>query len=431
MNKLLTNSQKSSIGEEIKKIIKAERIKSVKILSPYISYNHLLSFMIDENISIELICDLSKKNILSKGIDISTVKIIAEQSNTKIWSNDNLHSKVIILEDRFCLIGSANFTFYGLEARIETMLLTDEKEVIGESLKLFNELKNKEILNDFILNIPHDSKTINGNLESAGTYIEHNLPEDEEESDEKYGKLLKKYEEINPYPKIKRIEFINLAEMEEEWEQILLNTENKTREEVKKSKTEIIKKILITTGGYIPTKNYKSNPKFGEAVYQFCCRSLKEINIEIKGTIAEYITEKKIEALKDYVNDYGIEPKTGDYNRFLEYFEKNEKYKKEYEEIKKSFRVVYSEFRKEYYLNVLKRNINEIEKFKEVERRYPSNQIRASAIRNPEKKNEKKYYIESRLASFLDIKKRKWDNLPEEHRKLLKDNFPDYFSKKK
>ncbi len=419
MNKLLTNSWKSSIAEEIKKIIEKNEIRSVKILSPYLSHNQLLSFMIDERISMELICDLSGENISSKGIDRQTIKLLAEQPYVKIWSNSNLHSKLIILDDKFCLIGSSNFTFHGLEKRIETMLITDEKEVVKESLKLFDELKaNKELMNEFINNMPDTSNMKKEeSVEIIEAYFECISEEEEEESNEKYGKIIEEYEKKYDYPKSKIIQFpvLDFADLKEQWSEVK-----------KREKEEIVIKVIERTDGYLPTKNYKSDPEFGSALYMYFHRYLKD-KINIKGYIADYVREEKMKALKEYVKNYNIEPKTGDYQRFMEYFEDKEEYKKEYEEIKKGFRILYSDFRKEYYLEVLKKRINEVKEFKKAKERYPTNYVRGNAIKNPEKKNEKDYYIESRLASFLDIKYRKWDTLPKEHKSLLEEAFPDYF----
>ena len=65
----------------------------------------------------------------------------------KIYLHPKLHSKFLIIDDRFAVLGSSNITFMGLypEGNVETNVLIEEKEKIKELEKLYEELKKESV----------------------------------------------------------------------------------------------------------------------------------------------------------------------------------------------------------------------------------------------------------------------------------------------
>ena len=54
-----------------------------------------------------------------------------------------LHAKMIIVDDKECLITSANLTKNAMEVNIEAGIWTCDKKIIEDSINVLKELKNE------------------------------------------------------------------------------------------------------------------------------------------------------------------------------------------------------------------------------------------------------------------------------------------------
>jgi len=82
---------------------------------------------------------------------IFRLKVFDSHSGDKPWSTSLIHSKIFIVDDKICYLGSANFTYSGFKTHYETIVKVEDEIAINkilnevESLFNSNELKSKDI----------------------------------------------------------------------------------------------------------------------------------------------------------------------------------------------------------------------------------------------------------------------------------------------
>jgi hypothetical protein len=69
--------------------------------------------------------------------------INTKQDKSKVKKMKRLHAKMIIVDDKECLITSANLTKNAMEVNIEAGIWTCDKKIIEDSINVLKELKNE------------------------------------------------------------------------------------------------------------------------------------------------------------------------------------------------------------------------------------------------------------------------------------------------
>ena len=125
----------------------SEAKKSVLVVSAWIRgsiFKELLS-LLPEGIDLEVIVragNLSDMDITDEAFFRETKK-----KGGRILLNPKLHSKFLIIDERYAVVGSSNITFMGLypEGNVETNVLIDEEEKIRELLEFYENLKKESV----------------------------------------------------------------------------------------------------------------------------------------------------------------------------------------------------------------------------------------------------------------------------------------------
>jgi len=82
---------------------------------------------------------------------IFRIKVFDSHSGDKPWSTNLIHSKIFIIDEEICFLGSANFTYSGFKTHYETIVKVEDekaiKDISEEVERLFNssDLKDKDI----------------------------------------------------------------------------------------------------------------------------------------------------------------------------------------------------------------------------------------------------------------------------------------------
>lgn len=121
--------------------------KRVIVVSAWIRgsvFKELLS-LLKESVNLEVIVRAGSLSDL----DITDVAFFRETKNFggKIYLHPKLHSKFLIIDDRYAVVGSSNITFMGLypEGNVETNVLIEEKEKIKELEEFYENLKRESV----------------------------------------------------------------------------------------------------------------------------------------------------------------------------------------------------------------------------------------------------------------------------------------------
>ena len=85
-----------------------------------------------------------KKSILKNwpiGYTPKIYGINTKQDKSKVKKMKRLHAKMIIIDDKECLITSANLTKNAMEVNIEAGIWTRDKKIVGDSINVLKQLK--------------------------------------------------------------------------------------------------------------------------------------------------------------------------------------------------------------------------------------------------------------------------------------------------
>ncbi len=119
-----------------------KQTKFVRIISPFISLtlvNHLLEFK--DHLTIQLITRFNLNDLRQGVSSLQALRKLLD-NGVQIKGIKDLHSKVYLFEERSAIIASANFTSGGFFNNYEYGIISDESDVVCDSLDYFNSLWN-------------------------------------------------------------------------------------------------------------------------------------------------------------------------------------------------------------------------------------------------------------------------------------------------
>jgi phosphatidylserine/phosphatidylglycerophosphate/cardiolipin synthase-like enzyme len=225
---LLLNNEDNRIQDKLIELI--EMNESIRILSPYLTKNKALDCILQKSdFKLKLVLNFDPKSILNHipSIDINLIKVLIE-SGHEVFNNRKLHSKLYITDESL-ILGSSNFTDYGLRTRKESAIHVkrDSNQKIYEECKKYFDgiIKDSKKVTIFQIN-KIDTLLNNYN------YLDHNdnyydiFDRLEDVFSGKFTKnsCINDYELKNPYPKTLQelqngliFDFIDYAKIEDEF----------------------------------------------------------------------------------------------------------------------------------------------------------------------------------------------------------------------
>ncbi|MFJ7855519.1 phospholipase D-like domain-containing protein [Peribacillus frigoritolerans] len=132
---------KNNLEKELFKGLQMCKEKII-IISPFMSLNiaeKLVQIVKDKNIDCKIITRFDRKSFIEKASSLDALKLLIE-NGVQILVLKDLHSKVYIMDNKRCFVGSANFTNKGLNINHEILLLFDEIAEVEEFNSYANEL---------------------------------------------------------------------------------------------------------------------------------------------------------------------------------------------------------------------------------------------------------------------------------------------------
>jgi len=70
------------------------------------------------------------------------IKVFDSKSGEKPWSTELIHSKIFIIDERICFLGSANFTYSGFKTHYETVIKVGDQKAINDISREVESLYN-------------------------------------------------------------------------------------------------------------------------------------------------------------------------------------------------------------------------------------------------------------------------------------------------
>ena len=162
---IVTPSKESSetvYGEISRELSKAKQ--EVLICSPWITYivDELSNFKKKEGkkIDIKIITRLIKEDI-DKGVtDLNKLKVLKDNFGAEIRYNNDLHAKMIIIDNSIAIISSANLTKKGLYVNYEAGVCLKDKNMIEKITLFFDDVwkESKPLTEQAIKNVLSNKK---------------------------------------------------------------------------------------------------------------------------------------------------------------------------------------------------------------------------------------------------------------------------------
>ncbi len=133
-------------GEISRELSKAQ--KEVLICSPWITH------IVDElstlgkkegkkKVNIKIITRLIKEDI-DKGVtDLDKLRVLKDDLGAEIRYNNNLHAKMVIIDNSVAIISSANLTKKGLAINYEAGICLKDKDMVNKVAQFFNDVWNE------------------------------------------------------------------------------------------------------------------------------------------------------------------------------------------------------------------------------------------------------------------------------------------------
>ncbi len=115
---------------------------------PDSSSNKLIKNLISaakRGVDVRVILDQSDWNEKNTAENRATAKVLNE-GGVKVWLDDfkkTSHNKLIIIDGRYVVIGSTNWSYYALDKNNESSVLIDSPEVADSFKKYFEKVKTK------------------------------------------------------------------------------------------------------------------------------------------------------------------------------------------------------------------------------------------------------------------------------------------------
>ena len=136
------------ITEELKERIErcfSEAETSIQIVSPFLSRKtaELLCSVCKSNPKIEcaLITRIYMKDLLDGSNSLDALSMLID-SGVDVYALQALHAKLYIFDDSEVIIGSANFTWSGMNKNCELSVLTDEPNILENASLFYDEMIN-------------------------------------------------------------------------------------------------------------------------------------------------------------------------------------------------------------------------------------------------------------------------------------------------
>jgi HKD family nuclease len=132
---------KSNLEQELFRIFQMCE-EEIIIISPFISLKIAKKFvqlLRNKNIDCYIITSFERKSFVEKASSIDALRLLVE-NGVKVLALKNLHSKVFLVDEKRCFIGSSNFTHMGLNKNHELLLYFEEKDEVEKINSYANDL---------------------------------------------------------------------------------------------------------------------------------------------------------------------------------------------------------------------------------------------------------------------------------------------------
>lgn len=145
-------------GEISRELSKAQQ--EVLICSPWITYivDELSSFRKKEGkkkINIKIITRLIKEDIEKGVTDLDKFRVLKDAFGAEIRYNNNLHAKMVVVDNSVVIISSANLTKKGLSVNYEAGICLKDKNMVDKVAQFFNDVwsESKPLTQQAIKNV--------------------------------------------------------------------------------------------------------------------------------------------------------------------------------------------------------------------------------------------------------------------------------------
>jgi len=163
---IVTSAKETSetvYGEISRELSKAQQ--EVLICSPWITYivEELSNFKKKENgkkINLKIITRLMKEDIEKGVTDLDKFRVLKDTFGAEIRYNNDLHAKMVIVDDSVAIISSANLTKKGLSINYEAGICLKDKNMVDKVVQFFNDLwkESKPLTEQSIKNVLSNKK---------------------------------------------------------------------------------------------------------------------------------------------------------------------------------------------------------------------------------------------------------------------------------
>jgi phosphatidylserine/phosphatidylglycerophosphate/cardiolipin synthase-like enzyme len=139
--------------------------KEILISSPWITHivDELSSFKKKEGknkIDIKIITRLIKEDIKKGVTDLDKFRVLKDNFGAEIRYNNDLHAKMVVLDNSVAIISSANLTKKGLSVNYEAGICLKDKNMANKVAQFFNEVwkESKPLTQQAIKNVLSERK---------------------------------------------------------------------------------------------------------------------------------------------------------------------------------------------------------------------------------------------------------------------------------
>lgn len=98
-----------------------------------------------KGVDVNVLLDQNDRQEISNSDANKKTARLLEKGGVKVFldrKNITTHSKLLIIDARFVVIGSTNWSYHALTDNNETNVVIDSEKIAGEYIKYFEELKN-------------------------------------------------------------------------------------------------------------------------------------------------------------------------------------------------------------------------------------------------------------------------------------------------
>ena len=90
--------------------------------------------------------EISLKQYIYKYFSVFRLKVFDSHSGEKPWSTSLIHSKIFLIDNKICFLGSANFTYSGFKTHYETVIKVEDINSIQDiNEEIENLFESKEL----------------------------------------------------------------------------------------------------------------------------------------------------------------------------------------------------------------------------------------------------------------------------------------------